>query len=908
MQRIVLILFIFIVGQSFAQEELDSLISTWNKLAREYLEVSETDSVCKYGNCAVDMLNNQIGSHEGPIRSSDLKKLKLQKAEALSYLVTAYGTSGQLGRARQCYGDAMEIYKEFEDGEETYKLFMRMGRVYDLTTQYVIANQYYNKACQQAIINNDLKAQALCYYFIGLNNRYLGNFSEALKYHLQDLKIQEALGNKDGIGTAYITIAAILNRLNDRSAAIEKLNSAKALFEEIGDTAGIATVYNDLGNTFMYMGDTLTALKNHEKAAELRYAINEYDGIGASDGYIAEIYLEKGNYEKALYYLRLAEHAFLNKGNQDGVMHTFIKIAQLYERKNNLDSALTYITLAENTANDIMNSLGLVKIFTYRGEIWLKEKQYDKALNDFKKALSIATKQNNYFQIYKINQFLANTYSKIDNYLLAFEHQQISMQFKDSVDAKANLKAAVQMDMEYNYQKEKLEDKLLQEKKDELQEALLKNQRTQKKLYFAGVVMFLIVSAGLWNRLRFIRRAGRELLERKEEADRQRMIAETEKTRATRSEKVKEQFLANMSHEIRTPMNAIKGITDILIRNNHLPEQEKYLDAIRQSSESLLVILNEILDLSKLESGKIEPESIPFEPANVFKNIRNMLRFKAEEKGLKLILKTDPNIPKFICGDPTHLGQIILNLASNAVKFTEKGSVTIKADLKHKTEDQVLIRFIISDTGIGIAEDKIEQVFEIFTQGDTDTTRKYGGTGLGLTICKRLVELHKGQIRVESEINKGSTFYVEIPFNLADNVDSEVVNTSDIKLNDLTILLAEDNEFNVMVARDVLETQMPGIKIDVAANGEIAVEKVQNNEYDLILMDIQMPDMDGYEATKSIRKMGGRKSEIPIIAMTANVLKAEVDRCFDAGMDGYISKPFEPEELLHQIKMMMTPV
>jgi signal transduction histidine kinase/CheY-like chemotaxis protein len=902
------IILIFISAGAFAQENIDSLISTWNTLAAQYLAVSETDSACKYGNCSVEMLDERIDREEGLIETSEIRRMKYQKAEALSYLVSAYGTSGQPERAMECYQDALEIYESFGDGEQVYQLHLRMGRVYDLTTDYAEANRYYARACEQAKKNEDPKAQALCYYFTGLNNRYMGNFSEALKNHLQDLEIQEKLNNKKGIGNAYITIAAILNTLKDRNAAFEKLHEARLLFEEIGDTTGMATVYNDLGSTYLVIGDTMRALQSHQIAAEMREAVRDYDGIGASNSYIGNIYLEKGNYEKALHHLQLSEDAFRSNGNLDGIMHTFIQLSQVYERKNMLDSALAFTDKAEKLAIGIMNSMGLIKIYSNRGELWFKQGKYTKAINDFQKALKIAAEQKNYKSLHALNDHLAKTYQHIGDYQRAYTYQQISILYKDSVYNRANLKATMQMDMEYNYQKQQLENKLLQEKKDELTEATLDNQRTQKQLYFAGVIMFLMVSLGLWSRLRFIRRAGSELLQRKEEADRQRLIAETEKIRATKSERIKEQFLANMSHEIRTPMNAIKGITDILIRNEHLPSQEKYLGAIKQSSENLLVILNEILDLSKLEAGKIEPENIPFEPRNVITNIKDILRFKAEEKGLSLTLDLPDDLPQSLCGDPTHLSQILLNLASNAIKFTEKGGVTLKAMLKSSDDNDVVMVFHVIDTGIGIAADKIDHVFDTFTQADTDTTRKYGGTGLGLAICKRLVELHQGSIHVESELHKGSTFVVEIPFSRAPLIEKEMEPAMDQTLSGLNILLAEDNEFNVMVARDVLESSIPGVQVDVAGNGSIAISKVEHHDYDLVLMDIQMPEMDGYDATRHIRKLTGKKGEVPIIAMTANVLKAEVDRCFDAGMDGYIAKPFDRTELLQKIKKTLVPV
>jgi CheY-like chemotaxis protein len=367
---------------------------------------------------------------------------------------------------------------------------------------------------------------------------------------------------------------------------------------------------------------------------------------------------------------------------------------------------------------------------------------------------------------------------------------------------------------------------------------------------------------------------------------------------------VKEQFLANMSHEIRTPMNAIMGMSGILRRNTHLPEQEKYLNAVSQSSENLLVILNDILDLSKLEAGKVDLERVPFDPRQVIGNVREILRFKAEEKGIALEVGISDDVPHSLLGDPTRLNQIVLNLAGNAIKFTERGSVMISAGWDRGDA----LSIAVTDTGIGIPKDRLDKIFEEFTQAYSDTSRKYGGTGLGLTISKRLAEMQGGGITVESAIGEGSTFTVRIPYAVA---PSDTTSAAPVRRaptaepRDLRILLAEDNEFNAMVAQDELADAIPGVRVDVAVNGRIAVEMVQANDFDVILMDVQMPEMNGYDATRAIRALKGDKSRIPIVAMTANVMKEEVERCKEAGMNGYVPKPFKREELMGAINAIL---
>ncbi|HEY0976562.1 MAG TPA: ATP-binding protein, partial [Flavobacteriales bacterium] len=425
-----------------------------------------------------------------------------------------------------------------------------------------------------------------------------------------------------------------------------------------------------------------------------------------------------------------------------------------------------------------------------------------------------------------------------------------------------------------------------------------------------GVFAFIRIRTSGLNRQKEL--LERTVAERTTELSRKKDEADAQRKRAEQSEQVKQQFLANMSHEIRTPMNAIMGMSTSLKRNEHLPAQESYLDAIAQSSENLLVIVNDILDLSKIEAGKLELEQVPLDPREVLRSVVDVLRHRTEEKGLLVRMEVDPAVPARVIGDPTRLHQVLMNLVGNAIKFTERGSVRITLQVKEQLSEAVMLRFVVTDTGIGIAPENLARVFDEFAQGDSDHTRKYGGTGLGLSISKRLVYMQGGTITAQSELGKGSAFTVVIPYGIAAQGTRTTVqapdNTQPATRRPAThstpwrILLAEDNRFNVVVAQDELNHTYPGVHIDVAPNGSIAVDMVQANTYDLVLMDVQMPVMDGYEATRAIRALPGDTSRIPILAMTANVMKAEVDRCLEAGMDGFIPKPFRREELVEAIR------
>lgn len=371
------------------------------------------------------------------------------------------------------------------------------------------------------------------------------------------------------------------------------------------------------------------------------------------------------------------------------------------------------------------------------------------------------------------------------------------------------------------------------------------------------------------------------------------------------SAKAKETFLMNMSHEIRTPMNAILGMSNELAKTHLDKKQHFFLDVITSASENLLVILNDILDLSKIEAGKLDLENIGFELHTVLKRSVQVFLHKAEEKGLSIRCSfIDPWLSPVLIGDPHRINQILLNLLSNALKFTERGSIDISCKVLEDTLKYQNIEIQVKDTGIGMDTEFLHNVFQKFLQEDVSTARKYGGTGLGMSISKQLVEMMKGSIRVESEKNVGTTIYIAIPFpkGTIKELPNHVENKFDPKLfKNLHVLVVDDNEMNRLVASTMLKSH--NIKVTEVKNGQEAVEKALSHEYDLILMDIQMPIMDGWEATKKIRE--NSSFHIPIIALTANAFKGEEDKCKNAGMDGYLSKPFKDKELFSLMSQLV---
>jgi len=373
-------------------------------------------------------------------------------------------------------------------------------------------------------------------------------------------------------------------------------------------------------------------------------------------------------------------------------------------------------------------------------------------------------------------------------------------------------------------------------------------------------------------------------------------IAEDATKIAEDAVKSKQQFLSNMSHEIRTPMNAIIGFTKVLLKSDLTAKQKEYLTAIKMSGDALIVLINDILDLAKVDSGKMTFEQTPFKMVSSISAMLHLFDAKIQENNIVLVKEYDKNIPEVLVGDPARLHQIILNLMSNAVKFTSKGKITATAHLLSEDEDNATIEFSIADTGIGISESKQNNIFENFQQATSGTSRLYGGTGLGLAIVKQLVEAQGGTVGVKSKLNQGSTFSFLLTFQ---KTDAEAESILDIVepnavIGDVKVLVAEDIALNQLLMKTILDDF--GFERDIVANGQLAIEKLQTTTYDIILMDLLMPIMNGFEATNYIRNT--MNSNIPIIALTADVTTVDLAKCKAVGMDDYISKPVD-EKLLY---------
>lgn len=639
-----------------------------------------------------------------------------------------------------------------------------------------------------------------------------------------------------------------------------------------------ARVLNNFGFIYRDRGDLATALNYFENALAINEMLGDEVTQAVNLSSIAYIHYDLGDYENALGFALRCLPIFRRENDTHRLTNLYHILGNIYFKLNQFGEAIRYFqeNFALSEEGTVLRNLaisGIGKVYYRQGRLKEAEAALHSALEDSRALGDVE------IQI-TCNYYLGRLYMDEGSY-------RQSRVFLEEAFKQAN-------DFRRLHDVMSLHETLaaLYDKVGDIPKAFhhLKEYEHLKEEIFKQTT---------FNKLRNLQT--RQQVE----------LAQKEKEVAEKTAALKQQFMANMSHEIRTPMNAIVGMSRLLLEKEFLPHQVRYLNAIRQSADNLLVIINDILDLSKIEAGKIIIEQVHFSLRALLDKVRDMLLLKAEEKGLQLRFKIGEDVCDSLIGDPTRISQILINLIGNAIKFTEKGFVELRASRAGNNDDSCRIRFDVEDTGIGIAEDYVESIFDSFTQAGTDTARKFGGTGLGLTISKQLSDLMKGKISVVSELRKGTTFSLELPLKRsseqADEAQQNQISEAQKKLlSSANILLVEDNEFNRMVAEDTLQEIAPGIKTDMAFNGQEAIQKLKEKLYDLVLMDIQMPVMDGLTATRIIRnELPAPAKDVHIIAMTANVLREDVERYLDAGMNAYISKPFNPEDLAQKMLSLL---
>lgn len=689
-------------------------------------------------------------------------------------------------------------------------------------------------------------------YYIELSNFNIktNNYKFSLGFAQKAIDYAEKTKDVQNQAFANYTLGAIYFELKKYDDAIETYYKSVSLYNTLKPSSQQAFCYYQLGLCFMEKGDYSLAENYFNKAKTIYTAIKIPDAIELLNLQKGIVYKAKGQYKSAI---PIFDQLIAKPDAQD-VFKT--KAEALYQ-------------------------LGNIETQNNRGNL---------ALNYLNRAYILNSRDNNMEQKSKILLSLSQVYEKLLNIEKAHSFLKQHMQLKDSI-AHLNMQKLGSEDYVQFKEGERLKTIEQMDKENKEQQKANKVAKLISILAIALISILSLLSLSLYKN-NIIRNQSNLLLKEK---NNELLLA---KEKAEKASKARSEFLSTVSHELRTPLNAINGITHLLLEENPKESQMNYLTSLKFSGNYLLTFINEILEINRIESSAIEVETISFNLKLLIGNIQNSLKELAAINNNAFTIEIDPTIPDYLLGDPTKLSQIFLNLINNALKFTKNGEVKVILQCNERNEEFTSIHFKVLDTGIGIPEEKIETIFDSFSQGSIEINRKYGGTGLGLTIVKKLIDILGGKIELESKVGKGSSFSFDLSFKIGEEkttVDKSL-DFDDSILKDKKVLLIEDNKINQMITKKMVENK--GMLCEVIDNGEDAIEAVKNNTYDLVLMDVHLPGINGTIATQTIRTFDKKTK---IIALTAISLNENREMLLSYGMNDVITKPFDPVDFYRTI-------
>ncbi|HFB99507.1 MAG TPA: tetratricopeptide repeat protein [Phaeodactylibacter sp.] len=751
------------------------------------------------------------------------------------------------------------------------------------------------------------------------------DYTNAMKYFVQGLKIRDILNDKKGIATSKNNIGVVFFQQEDPESSEENLVNALAIREEIGDQKGAAETHKNLGDLYLFKKLYGKAQEHYDKAFRIRGSLGDAKGAAAIATHIGEIMTDLGSFEGALvYYQRSLD---LNSSIEDlnGISKDFNNITLTHIEQEAYEEALDFNEKAMRVRQQLHDQIGIAESYKNFGVIYSRIGQYEDAKRNLAKSVELLKEVKTQMGKQDIYKDISNAYFAMKDYQNAYQNQLMYVREKEKFFSYEKSTALLELTTKY-------ESEFAAEKqKAEIANLKQKESYNQKFNYF----LFAMLGLGLLFMMSLYKSYTRkkkdnekltmmneEIKKQKEEISKQHdLVAEknqnldvlnsklvdemAERESIEESSFARDRFLATMAHEMRTPMNIITGLTHLLLEENPTPAQVEHLRTLQFSANNLVVFINDVLDYSKIEAGRITLEKRNFSIRKTFEEVMSRFRLPAEDKSVSLNFTMDPKIPENLTGDPTRLNQILTNLVGNSIQYTDKGAIDINAKLETMNKKEVVVMLTIADTGRGMEQAQLEGMFHDFKRKASDMFEGYGSTGLELAITKRLVDLQNGKIEGKSNVGEGTTFTLYLPFKIADKTSVESKNITPKKktfehLAGNKILLVEDNKINQLVVAKILRKL--GMEVVTADDGIEALEAIDRMYFDLCLMDIQMPKMDGYRATAQIRKnTDPRKRDLPIIALTASAFLTEKEKARLFGMNDHVGKPFGQEDLLEKI-------